>query len=617
MTVAMTNGMDVGSVTLFFPWNPIPGTPSADTLKGGGGSDWLTGGGGDDTLKGGGGADILDGGDGIDTASYAYSSGGVGVSLRTGRGFGGDAEGDLLGNIENLVGSSFDDGLEGNDAANVLLGQDGNDRLRGNGGADYLDGGNGIDTALYVDSNAGVTVSLALGRGFDGTADGDTLVNIENLVGSAFDDQLVGDDGANVLEGREGNDFLIGGLGADHLSGSIFGSDVDTASYGDSSVGVRVNLTTGQGSGGTAEGDTLEFIENLLGSNFNDVLIGSNVSNELIGQDGNDVLVGGADADILNGGAGIDTVDYSSSPEYVQVYLRYNLGVNGDASGDTFYGIENVTGSQFGDYLVGDGGSNIINGGGGGDQLLGGGGNDTLIGGAGNDSLEGILRADDVSDSVCTMFGGTGDDHYFVDRSTSVAIEARNEGFDRVEALASYSLPAGSEIEELRASQGTTPIDLGGNEFDNTIVGNDGRNNIAGGLGRDTLIGGLGQDFLTGGAGGDMFTWNNVAETRPAGDQADVVTDFNRVEGDLLAVKQIDANTLVAGDQDFTFVGFVDFTPGHQFTGAGQIGFFTTPTDTFILLNTVVNPGPGGIDFEEATIRLAGVHTPDASWFVL
>src|SRR5262249_37662212 len=155
------------------------------------------------------------------------------------------------------------------------------------------------------------------------------------------------------LEGREGNDFLIGGLGADTLRGSIFGSDVDTASYGDSSVGVRVNLTTGQGFGGTAEGDTLEFIANLLSSNFYDVMIGSSVRSEPSGPDGNDHLLGGARADSLNGGDGIDTVDYSSSPEYVQGYLRYNLGVNGDASGDTFYGIENVTGSQFGDYLVG------------------------------------------------------------------------------------------------------------------------------------------------------------------------------------------------------------------------------------------------------------------------
>jgi hypothetical protein len=58
-------------------------------------------------------------------------------------------------------------------------------------------------------------------------------------------------------------------------------------------------------------------------------------------------------------------------------------------------------------------------------------------------------------------------------------------------------------------------------------------------------------------------------------------------------------------------------TSGPTLTGAGQIGFFTTAPTPFILLNTVANPGPGAIDFEEATIRVTGVHNVDASFFVL
>jgi len=594
----------------------LNGTAADDTISGLAGNDWLKGGGGNDGLNGGSGADVLDGGTGIDTALYYDSDAGVGVSLRTGQGFGGTADGDTLINIENLIGSSFDDGLEGDDGANQLFGLGGNDVLRGNGGADRLDGGAGIDTALYVDSNRGVSVNLAIGQGFFGSAEGDTLFNIENLVGSSFGDTLVGNDGANALDGRDGNDLLIGGAGADHLDGGL---GIDTASYTDSTAAVGVNLTTGLGFGGTAAGDTLANIENLVGTQFNDSFIGNNASNDLNGLNGNDILSGGGGndtleggygddilkggggADALIGGPGTDTADYSDAPGPVFVDLGNSAVIIGvipenDAKGDTFSGIENITGSAYGDLLIGDGGANVIQAGGGDDTLGGLGGNDVL-------------------------YGGTGNDSYQVEDPGDVVIEYAGQGFDRVDALVSYTLAPGSEVELLETAAGPSSladINLGGNEFNNTIIGNAGNNNIAGGAGQDVLVGGMGQDFLTGGAGGDVFVWSSIAETQPAGQLADVVTDFNRLEGDLLAVNQIDADGNAAnGDQAFTFVGFVDFTGTHQFTGAGQIGFFTTPTDTFILLNTVVNPGPGGIDFEEATIHLTGVHTPDASWFVL
>jgi hypothetical protein len=66
-------------------------------------------------------------------------------------------------------------------------------------------------------------------------------------------------------------------------------------------------------------------------------------------------------------------------------------------------------------------------------------------------------------------------------------------------------------------------------------------------------------------------------------------------------------------NDEFTFVGIVDVTQGGSFTAPGQIGYFTSATDTFILLNTEVD---AGVDYQDATIRVAGVHTVDASWFV-
>jgi len=707
----------------------LAGSSFGDSLTGNDVANELYGLAGNDVLKGGGGADRVDGGIGIDTVLYSDSNVGVAVNLTTGRGFGGTAEGDTLFNIENVVGSAFGDSLTGSEVANELSGSGGGDVLDGRGGADRLDGGDGIDVALYDQSAAGVNVNLTTGRGLGGTAEGDTLVNIENVVGSSFSDTLTGDAGANLLSGRSGSDVLIGGGGNDTLDGGdgddtlkggggadalIGGQGNDTADYSDATAAVFASLgggsafnpnndasgdtyfsienITGSGYGdrltgdagnnqlkgaggndaldggsgddiliggsggdvliggdgidtadyttaagvhvdlagggntGEAAGDTFSGIENIVGSAYNDDLAGDGGDNALVGAGGNDVLrggggndvlAGGSGADMLIGGAGSDTADYSQSTQAVQVFLNSGSASNGDAQGDTFSSIENITGSIHDDRLVGDDGDNVLNGGNGNDELSGSGGSDILIGGAGNDVLSANHHPLEGIDGVDTLMGGSGNDIYEVD-SGDVVIEAAGQGFDRVLVATNHSLAAGSEVEVLETvnAAGTAAIDLVGNEFDNAITGNNGANTIAGSSAND---GGLydGLDVMTGLGGGDLFVWTSIAETVPAGQVADVVTDFNRLEGDLLAVNQIDANPLVAGDQAFTFVGLVDFTPGHQFTGAGQIGFFTTPTDTFILLNTVVNPGPGGIDFEEATIHLTGVHNVDASFFVL
>ena len=142
----------------------------------------LLGGAGDDLLDGGAGADGIDGGEGRDAAVYVMSTAGVTVSLISGLGSGGDAAGDLLYNIEDLVGSDFDDTLTGDASGNLLLGGAGDDLLDGGAGADEIDGGEGRDTAFYVTSTAGVAVSLASGVGSGGDAAGDMLYNIEDLV---------------------------------------------------------------------------------------------------------------------------------------------------------------------------------------------------------------------------------------------------------------------------------------------------------------------------------------------------------------------------------------------------------------------------------------------------
>src|SRR5215475_3762499 len=649
-------------------------TNGNDVIWGFDGSDWIWGLDGDDWLTGGDGADSLFGGTGRDTASYVDSTAAVTVNLETGLGVGGDAEGDLLVDFEDIDGSDYgdtltgdngsnelfgddgDDMLKGGGGADILSGWDGDDTLNGGGGADVLDGGAGIDTADYSDSDKGVSVRIFPNHTFFGDAEGDRLMNIENLTGSAYDDELSADEGTNELRGLDGDDVLNGFGGDDSLSGGADndtltgsrgadvldgGSGIDTAVYEFSDEAVFVSLQADTANGGDAAGDELIGIENLIGSAFADVLSGDNGANvlegrggndtldggggadTLYGHSGNDTLAGGRGGDVLDGGSGTDTASYEESAAGVVVSLLTNPGQGGDAARDTLVSIENLIGSAYDDILRGDGGDNLLlgldgnntlYGFGGTDGLYGGEDTDTLLGMGGVDILKGFGGADTLDGGVLgdTMLGGDGDDTYYVDDTADVASEQAGEGtFDRVRTSTTYSLAAGSEVEVLETQNqaGTTALDLVGNEFANTIVGNDGQN---------TIVGGLGQDTMTGNGGGDTFVWVSTAETLPAGDAADVVTDFNRPQGDLLALNLIDADGNAGnGDTAFTFAGVVDFTGSNQFSGPGQIGFFTTASDTYILLNTVVNPGADGVDYEEATIRVAGVHAVDAGWFAL
>ena len=178
----------------------------------------------------------FDGADGIDTVDYSNSEYGVYVDLLAGTGSRGDAEGDTYNAIENVTGSdivnitgssSWDerDWIWGNDADNILRGLGGNDILEGGAGADTLDGGDGWDYARYTRSDAGVAVNLDTNINTGGHAEGDTLIDIEAVVGSDYDDDLTGGSGNDYLVGNGGDDLLRGGFGADILDG---GSGADT-----------------------------------------------------------------------------------------------------------------------------------------------------------------------------------------------------------------------------------------------------------------------------------------------------------------------------------------------------------------------------------------------------
>jgi len=523
---ANNTGDATGDILINF--QRVLGSAEGDILRGDSGNNFLDGGAGDDSL---------DGGSGIDTAGYNGSSSAVTVNLATGTGTGGDAQGDTLTNIENLTGSAFND---------VLVGDAGDNILEGGAGADNIDGGSGIDTAGYNGSSSAVTVYLARSTGTGGDAQGDTLANIENLTGSDFDDVLVGGTGNNTLSGGNGDDYLLdlsggddaffGEGGNDTLQGSggadsyDGGTGIDEVRYNNSGSAVNVNLNTGVAFGGDAVGDTFNSVENLVGSQFNDILTGDDGVNRLEGFLGDDTLQGGLGADILWGGLGFDTADYSDSSVGVDARLL-GTGTGGTAEGDVMIYVEGIIGSDFADNLVGGGATVTLNGEDGDDILFDYSANATLIGGNGNDFMQGGIGGDAYD-------GGNGIDTV----SFANAVGA---------VTANLATGTGSGNDAAGDTYANVENLLGSANSD-TFIGDDNDNNLNGQGGIDFLMGGLGNDTLTGGTGGDLFQYDTTTWG------FDIVTDF-----------QNGTDSIDLRGSGLTFTDFTEVT-----TGSGMI----TPT---------------------------------------
>ncbi len=219
--------------------NELYGLEGDDLLVGNEGNDVLWGFNHDDTLEGGEGEDIIFGGMGFDMVSYEHSAQGVHIDLQvTGSGpavqsGAGEENGDEIWFCEGIIGSSHGDTLVATtqDAfgeislENRLEGRGGDDILAGLSSGDTLDGGEGRDTADYSLSTAAVSIDLTLqdgvavqsGGATGNDGEGDVLISIENVTGSAFDDTLMGDAGDNVLNGMGGCDILTGAAGDDTL----------------------------------------------------------------------------------------------------------------------------------------------------------------------------------------------------------------------------------------------------------------------------------------------------------------------------------------------------------------------------------------------------------------
>ena len=579
----------------------LVGGVGVDRLEGGDGADMLVGGVGNDILLGGGGADTYvfagnygedivtdDGGTLYFPAASSFAALGLSHITNTDGGVdliarqGGNSV-RIKGYIEGAFNLSYGVGdarmdfgkltlgtrgsdaeLVGTDGVDVLLGLLGNDVLEGGAGADLLIGGGGEDTVSYASSGDGVMVDLATGTGSGEHAEGDTLIGIENLIGSnSYINTLRGNDGVNKLTGGGVRDNLYGAGGNDIIRGQagndrLFGGDGD-----DTLVGGAGNDILFGGGG----------VDRLEGGVGNDFLNGDDGDDFLYGEDGNDRLYGGGGVDRLLGGVGDDTLEGGDGVD------RLVGGVGNDTL-DGGAGVDTLVGGAGDDKLYGGDGVDTLMGGAGDDELYGGDGVDTLMGGAGNDTLRGgagrdiliggagedtyllggadghdIIRGDQndaegvitnilfLSDSAGALAGSSGSYLTIVRAGDTVRISVnsiffgdvidgareRNDVFDiasvtienfvdgRYEILGgsvsdSYSqgrlfILEGNAGEELKftAEAGEHSEYIIGAASDDTISGLAGADYIYGGAGDDELIGGDGNDILYGESGNDII----------------------------------------------------------------------------------------------------------------
>jgi Ca2+-binding RTX toxin-like protein len=389
--------------------------------------------------------------------------------------------------------------------------------------------------------------------------------------------------------------------------------------------------------------------ENLMavfrGNARNNNYIGTSAADIFYGFAGNDTFTGGAGGDMFLGGDGIDTVSYLTARARV-IASMVGPGSNiGDARGDRYNSIEILIGSIFDDILEGNAAANRLTGAGGNDILFGNGGNDTLVGGLGTNGFDGNDK----------LYGGAGND-FFLGIGTGNDLFDGGDGVDTVSYAGSNAgirmrldppspLPqanfafAGQAVGDSYNSienvigtqfadrivglseQNVTEVDEFGTPFTytvkskNVLDGGAGNDLLDGRWGNDVLIGGLGRDTLTGGHENDRFDFNSVAES-PRGAGRDVITDFGYTQyivigdgtsiqvrdDDKIDLSTIDANTRVAGNQAFTFIGV------NAFSGvSGQLRFS----------NEIVQADVNGDRVADLEIQLLDVTTLLSRDFIL
>jgi Ca2+-binding RTX toxin-like protein len=512
----------------------------------------------------------------------------------------------------NASGTATANSLVGNSGDNWMVGKGGNDRISagaghdgmiGGAGNNLLDGGAGIDFIDYgqfnirdslgggrtdehgynlltsLNSNSGtgiranldITAQLGMAAGTvirsSNVSEGvDTILNIEGMMGTNFNDTLVGGITNDLLGGGRGNDTIVGGTGNDLLilgAGSAYGLTVDmtalgidfanqqtaatlkvlnlaslstfnnafadgtylagsdaarqTAFNGARDLSVTKNGTTTTATvtnGGNGLGTVSYWgMEGLALSALSDTAYGTAGNDTIWGVDGSDTLYGGDGNDVLAGTLGMEMIS-SDTERFAEANERDTLyGGNGNdtivagTSNSTLFGEmgdDLLNGLYGNDTLYGGDGLDKLDGGAGDDLLNGGAGNDTVTGGAGIDTLIGGGGTD-------VLIGGAGDDEYLY-TGTETLTEVAGGGIDKVFVFAgntpnTFTLADNFEWAALGNSGGVGGAGSDINVFTNvaTLIGNSANNLLLGNTDDNVINGGAGNDTLSGYGGDDLL----------------------------------------------------------------------------------------------------------------
>ncbi len=520
--------------------NTLSGGSASDLLDGRGDHDQLIGNKGDDTLLGGDGDDSLSGGWGADQLS-----GGAGNDTLDP----GDESTAALSNVETLEGGSGTDlfdlasswyagriiRITDLEAGEHLLFShhdfpgSSHPILSGNNPAILQEGQvmvgspTGGNTRLYVGAPASgesmAPIVIELTGNYAATAFRwvvNDFPNDSTMLGyglPAPGTVIGGTAGADTQTGSTGNDTLASSAGNDSLNG---GAGTDTVDFSQESAPVSVILYGNQSHGLSIGVDTLTSIENIIGSQFNDLVYGDL---------GDNLIQGGLGQDTLDGAEGHDTLQGQTGDDLLNG-LAGNDSLEGSEGNDSIYGwadLDTLVGGLGDDRLFGGAQADVLDGGDGADNLEGDDGNDTLTGAVGNDTLRGWNDNDSLD-------GGDGDDALFGGAGADVMLGG--VGTDNLEGDdGNDTITGGIGNDTLRGWNDNDSLD--GGDGNDLVVGWSGNDSLVGGLGDDQLFGDDGADTLVGGAGGDVLQGGlgNDVYTFATGFGFDGVKDYDYTAG--------------------------------------------------------------------------------------
>jgi Ca2+-binding RTX toxin-like protein len=514
----------------------LSGGPSAENLDGGSGNDVVDGSSDRDNLHGGLGEDMLIGGDGSDKVwgddgADEIHGGSGGEDM-----FGGNGDDRLYGDLldDRMNGEGGNDLLVGGHGTDRMSGGDGDDWMRGGSNGDTVNGDGGTDTVSFADQTpmpSGIGIIFRLANGSAVTPDGkETVSGIENVLGTAFDDEIIGTGAANILDGNIGADKLTSGGGGDTLIGGPESDGTDVCSGGQ--VQTRCDGTDPD----PRSSQAIVHLDD-RGPDPGIYVLGKQGSS-LGGADALTVTAAGGSFGVNSGGATLVELPKDRcarvsgseascpAPATPLSFITF-WGDQGDdrlkLAGsypeamttvlDGGPGSDVLDGSPGDDLLLsGESGSDTLRGAGGSDALLAvGSGGDTLDGGPGNDQF--------VTSDVCqghVYLGGPGFDiagfarYVFAKNGVTATLGGTATDPDRPGCAPTRM---GNDLEILEGSSGPDEL-YGTNAKDPLIIGRDGDDVIHGMGGADTISGDGGNDTLYGDGGFDTLESQDGAPDR-------------------------------------------------------------------------------------------------------